>query len=195
MGGHKIRLKEQEAIQRLKQGDIDGLVTLVKNYQTTAIRAAYLITRDVGMAEDVVQDSFIQAYKSIQGFDSSRPFEPWFMRSVVHAAVKAVKKAERKIQFADELDLDKAVTQLSSQFRSVEGQVETSEIQQQIWDVMEALSPRLRAVIVQRYFLEMAEKDMAVELSIAPGTVKWLLHAARDRLRTLLTKKEVTHNG
>ena len=48
------------------------------------------------------------------------------------------------------------------------------------------LPPRQRAVIVQRYYLEMSEQEMAESLEIAPGTVKWLLNAARSRLRSLL---------
>jgi DNA-directed RNA polymerase specialized sigma24 family protein len=51
---------------------------------------------------------------------------------------------------------------------------------------MQKLSPRQRAVIVQRYFLEMNEKEMAIESNVAVGTIKWLLNAARERLRGLL---------
>ena len=49
-----------------------------------------------------------------------------------------------------------------------------------------ALPPRQRAVAVQRYYLEMSETEMSEALNVTPGTVKWLLHAARTRLRTLL---------
>jgi RNA polymerase sigma-70 factor (ECF subfamily) len=48
------------------------------------------------------------------------------------------------------------------------------------------LPPRQRAAIVQRYYLEMSEKEMAEALEAPPGTVKWLLNAARARLRALL---------
>lgn len=181
-------MKEQEAIQRLKHGDIGGLETLVSCYQVRAVRTAYLITRDVGLAEDVVQDSFIQAYHAIHSFDATRPFEPWFLRSVVRASVKAVQKKSRQVQLGDDMDED-AFGHLVSQIESVESQVESSEIQKQIWDAMQKLSPRQRAVIVQRYFLEMTEKDMAVELNAAPGTIKWLLNAARERLRALLAER------
>jgi RNA polymerase sigma-70 factor (ECF subfamily) len=51
---------------------------------------------------------------------------------------------------------------------------------------MEKLTPRQRAAIVQRYFLEMSEKEMARELGSPTGTVKWLLNSARNKLRTLL---------
>ena len=180
-------LKEQEAIQRLKRGDINGLRILVESHQARAVRTAYLITRDIDLAEDVVQDAFLQAYKSIQGFDGTRPFEPWFLQSVIHASVKAVQKTARQVRVED--DMEEVFSQLALHLESVESQVETAEIQQQIWDAMQKLSPRQRAVIVQRYFLEMAEKDMAVELNVAPGTIKWLLNAARDRLRNLLANR------
>jgi RNA polymerase sigma-70 factor (ECF subfamily) len=67
--------------------------------------------------------------------------------------------------------------------------VEGSEVQSQIWNAMQKLSPRQRAVIVQRYFLEMSEKEMAEKAGIAVGTVKWILNAARERLRGLLAER------
>ncbi len=68
--------------------------------------------------------------------------------------------------------------------------VHTIEVENQIWDAMQKLSPRQRAVIVQRYFLEMSEKEMAGEAGSAVGTVKWMLNAARERLRGLLERSE-----
>jgi DNA-directed RNA polymerase specialized sigma24 family protein len=44
-------------------------------------------------------------------------------------------------------------------------------------------------VVVQRYYLEMSEQEMALALDAAPGTVKWLLNAARERLRHMLGQK------
>ena len=64
-------MDEKQAIQQLKNGDISGLEFLVARHQTKAVRTAYLITCDLGLAEDIVQDSFLQAYHSIRGFDSS----------------------------------------------------------------------------------------------------------------------------
>ena len=177
-------MDEQQAIQRLKDNDIGGLEFLVMRYQVKAVRTAYLITRDIGLAEDVAQDAFLQAYRSIRGFDAGRAFEPWFMRSVVNASVKMMQKSARQVEVGD--DADEVISQLFERVQSVESQVEASEVQGQIWDAMQELSPRQRAVIVQRYFLEMSEKEMAVESGAAPGTIKWLLNAARERLRSLL---------
>jgi RNA polymerase sigma-70 factor (ECF subfamily) len=181
-------MDEQQAIQRLKDGDISGLEFLVNCHQVKAVRTAYLITRDLGLAEDVVQDSFLQAYHSIRGFDSTRSFEPWFMRSVVNASVKVMQRSARQVETGD--DAEKLLSQLAGQVESVESQVESIEVQNQIWDAMQKLSPRQRAVIVQRYFLEMNEAEMAKESGTAAGTVKWMLNAARERLRSLLERSE-----
>lgn len=69
---------------------------------------------------------------------------------------------------------------------SPEAQIEANQRSQQILFVLAKLSPRQRAVIVQRYYLEMSEEEMSLSLQAAPGTVKWLLNAARTRLRDLL---------
>jgi RNA polymerase sigma-70 factor, ECF subfamily len=182
-------MDEQQAIQRLKTGDIGGLEFLVMRYQVKAVRTAYLITRDPGLAEDIVQDSFMRVFHSIRGFNEARPFEPWFLRSVVNASVKMMHRSARQIQIGEESD-ETVLAELAAKAESVEGQVESRQIQNQIWDAMQKLSPRQRAVIVQRYFLEMSEKEMAQEARSATGTVKWTLNAARERLRGLLERSE-----
>jgi len=175
---------EQTAIRQLKQGDIGGLEFLVGRYQVKAVRTAYLITRDRGLAEDVVQESFIRAYHSIRGFDSTRPFGPWFMRGVVNASVKMVQRSSRQVQVGDETILE----EIAARAESAEAQAASLELQNQIWGAMQRLSPRQRAVIVQRYFLDMSEKEMAEQTGTAIGTIKWLLNAARERLRSLLER-------
>jgi RNA polymerase sigma-70 factor (ECF subfamily) len=182
-------MDEIQAIQRLKNGDISGLEFLVARHQVKAVRTAYLITRDLGLAEDVVQDSFLQAFRSIRGFDSTRLFEPWFMRNVVNASLKMMQRSAKQVEVGDEAD-ESLFAELAARVESVEEQVESIEVQNQIWDAMQKLSPRQRAVIVQRYFLEMSEKEMADEAGSAVGTVKWMLNAARERLRGLIERSE-----
>ncbi len=181
-------MDEQEAIRQLKSGDIGGLETLVNLYQVKAVRTAFLITREVTLAEDAVQEAFLQVYRSILRFDQDRPFAPWFMRSVINAAVKTAQKSSRRASIKFDPD-DSWLEGLPAEGEPVEGQVESSEFQRQLWEAMQNLSPRQRAAIVQRYFLDMSEKEIAAELKAAPGTVKWLLHAARKNLHGLLSER------
>jgi RNA polymerase sigma-70 factor, ECF subfamily len=181
-------MDEKQAIYRLKQGDIHGLEFLVNRFQVKAVRVAYLITRDLGLAEEIVQESFVKAYRSIRTFEENRPFEAWFLRNVVNASIKTMQRSARQVEMGEDAD-ETLFAELISSVESVEMQVESLEIQNRIWDAMQKLSPRQRAVIVQRYYLEMSEKEMAAESGAAVGTIKWLLNAARERLRSLLVER------
>jgi RNA polymerase sigma-70 factor, ECF subfamily len=173
-----------QAIRRLKRGDISGLECLIARYQQTALRTAFLITHDEPMAEDVVQDAFVRFYQRAKCFDETRPFEPYFLRSVVNAALNCLEREKKGNSFthADTSELENLLEEAAS----VEDQVEFNTLRWQIKECLKELSPRQRAVIVQRYFLEMSEKEMSEALDSPPGTVKWLLNAARTRLRSLL---------
>jgi RNA polymerase sigma-70 factor (ECF subfamily) len=181
-------MDQEAAITCLKKGDISGLEILALRYQVKALRTANLITRDLLLAEDVVQDCLLRLPQTIRSFDSNRSFEPWFMRSIVHAAVKAAQKTAKKIPVESEADEAWFEKMLGIE-ESAEAEFNAIAFQQEIQTALQKLSPRQRAVIVQRYFLDLSENEMASELAIAPGTVKWLLNAARTRLRALLGKR------
>ena len=181
-------MEEQEAIVRLKQGDIDGLEALVCQYQVQAVRTAYLITRDRAMAEDIVQAAFLRAYERISQFDARRPFGPWFLRSVANDAIKAATR--RKCPVSLETSAEGGDTSLEDLLADPNpgpaSLVETIETREAVWAALGKLPPAQRAAIVLRYYLGLSEAEMAAELACPPGTVKWRLHAARNRLRTLL---------
>ncbi len=179
-------MDDAQAIRRLKRGDLGGLEILMQQYQVKAARAAFLITHDESVAQDVVQETFIRICERIRQFDESRPFEPYLIQSVIHAALNAVRGSGKFTSLDDE---SAEVENLLDRAVSVESQVESTQLQHEILEALSKLSPRQRAVIVQRYYLDMSEKEMALALDAAPGTVKWLLSAARKRLRHLLGQK------
>jgi len=179
-------MDDTRAIRRLKHGDIGGLEILMQQYQVKAARAAFLITHDESVAQDIVQETFIRICERIHQFDESRPFEPYLLRSVIHASLNAVRGSGKFTSLDDESG---EIENLLDRAASVESQVESTQLQHEILNALSKLSPRQRAVIVQRYYLEMSEQEMALALDAAPGTVKWLLNAARERLRHLLGQK------
>lgn len=183
-------MEEQDAIMRLKQGDIAGLEALVRRYQVQAVRTAYLVTRDLPLAEDIVQAAFLRAYERIGQFDAARPFGPWFLRSVVNDAVKAARRYERQVPLGDceerSGDQVSLADTLADQGAGPADLLEAAELRQAVWQALGQLPPSQRAVIVLRYYLELNESEMADALACPKGTVKWRLHAARGRLRTLL---------
>ena len=177
---------EQEAIRRLQAGDIRGLEALVHAYHARAVRCAFLVLQDHALALDVTQTAFVKAYEHIAGFDARRPFGPWFLKSVLRDATKAAVRRERTVS----LDAD-------STERGVPGESpDTAPGPDELWEQRELartvtaalaeLPPAERAAIVQRYYLGLSEAEMAAAADRPRGTIKWRLHTARARLRTLL---------
>jgi RNA polymerase sigma-70 factor (ECF subfamily) len=172
-----------QAIRRLKNGDIGGLESLVTRYQVRAARAAFLIVRDPQTAEEITQETFIRVFKHIRRFDESRPFGPYLLRSVVNAALDASRNSSKWQQV--EVGLE-GIEALFDQAATVEAQADFNTLKGEILAALGQLSARQRAAVVLRYSLEMSEKEIADCLKARPGTVKWLLNAARERLRGLL---------
>jgi RNA polymerase sigma-70 factor (ECF subfamily) len=179
---------ERQAIARLRRGDIGGLEVLMQRYQVKAVRTAYLITRDRASAEDIVQNTFVRVYERIHQYQPERPFEPWLLRVVINDAVKAANRNQREVSFDTERaggDVTLADL-LRDPTPTPEDESERLEIQRVVWDAMAQLTPKQRAAAVLRYYLDYSEAEMADALTLPAGTVKWRLHAARQRLRDLL---------
>lgn len=177
-------MDESKAVAQLKQGDIGGLEELVQLYQIKALDAAYIISRDRALAEDIVQAAFVRAFERIQQFDSSRAFGPWFMRSVVNDALWAVHQHARhaSLEASPYTDEDSLVSD-DPDLDTILLQAETKEA---VWATLDRLSPQQRAALVMRYYLGMSEAEMSSQLDCPPGTVKRRLHDARQRMRQLL---------
>jgi len=181
-------MEDQNAISRLKQGDLKGLEALVNHYQAQAVHAAYLILYERSMAEDVVQSAFIKAAERIHQFDDQRPFAPWFFRIVVNDALKLAQKQKRNVSLEEQLD--GPTTQLAQWLANPsphpEQLVEQKETRQNILKAIQSLPPGQRAVIVMRYYLDMSMIDMTTKTGRPLSTIKWWLRDARKRLRSLM---------
>jgi RNA polymerase sigma-70 factor (ECF subfamily) len=179
-------MDDLQAITRLKRGDIGALDTLIERYQVRAVRVAYLITQDAALAQDVVQDVFINVYRSIRTFDVRRPFAPWLMRSVVNAAVTAAKHNHKWDSLNETENDEDLIEQLPDPAATPDDLIDNIETEQQVWEALGRLAPERRTVIILRFYLELSEAEMAEHLNIPVGTVKSRLYSARRQLREFL---------
>lgn len=181
--------EEQDAIQRVRRGDTGGLTVLIKQYQVRAVRTAYAITQDRALAEDVTQTVFLNLFTALHSFDQRRPFAPWFYKSVVNAAVKAVKKGERTLSLNTVINAETGETfvELLPDLAALPiEQLESEEIRATIREALAKLTPDQRAVIVMRYYLDLETHEISEELHAPSATIRWRLHSALKRLRGLI---------
>jgi RNA polymerase sigma-70 factor (ECF subfamily) len=194
-----VEVDERTAIAQLKRGEIRGLDALMRIYQVRAVRAAYVVTHDLALAEDIVQSAFIRAYERIEQFDESRPFGPWFLRGVVNSAATAAGQRRRFVPLTPARDAEDAVAAHADANAVVgaEPDPETlilqAETHAELWQALDQLPPAQRAAAVLRLYLELPEAEAAARLGVPTGTVKSRLNAARTRLRLVLGRSPTAH--
>lgn len=180
-------MNERQAIRLIKQGDPTGLKFLVNEYQLIALRAVYLIVHDRAIAEEIVQSAFIKVFERIAQFDDTRPFKPWFLRIVVNDALKRVSRQKQMVSIdenTEHIDFEALIVDRSQ--KSLEKLIEEDELRQAVWDALEALPSDQRTAVVMHYYLGLSQPEIAQSSDTALGTIKWRLHAARQRLHDLL---------
>ena len=186
-------MKDQDAISRLKQGDLSGLGTLVRRYQAKAVHAAYTIVLDRALAEDVVQTAFVKIAERMKQFDDERPFAPWFFRIVVNDALKLARKQKRDLSLEEQLDQPAArlAQWLADPGLRQDEVLEQKETRQIILKAIRSLPPGQRAAIVMRYYLDMSMSETSAETGRPLSTIKWWLRDGRRRLRGLVDAPRV----
>ncbi len=157
---------------------------LVERYQESAFRAAYLILRDATSAEDVTQEAFVRAYRQIGAFRQGEPFRPWLLRIVQNLALNEVRSRGRH------RGLVARVGALAvGHEEPADARVGTQDDASALLDAMARLPERDRVVLHLRYFLELPEREIAIVVGTAPGTVKSRLHRAGKRLKELIERE------
>lgn len=175
---------EQKLIQQAKQGDRDALEQIFRIHLDSAIRLAYLVTRNWATAEDAVQEAFLQAFRSLHTFQDQRPFKPWFTRIVVN-------KAKRT---KDRLDRGHLPYDLEEQNQHIAFIPEERALEQEAVDelfrAINKLGDNHRLPLLLKYISELTEVEIAETLEIPVTTVKSRLYVARQRLKSHIAKLE-----
>jgi len=158
---------ERARVRGAQEGSVSDLEALFRMHWPRAYRAAYLVAHDAAAAEDIAQESFLAAIRSLDRFDRRRPFGPWLHRIVVNRAIDWTRA--RKLRGEVELsEADAAVPEPSEPDETL--------------SALARLSPEQRAVIVLRYVLELTPGEIAEALDLPRGTVNSRLRRGLDAL-------------
>jgi RNA polymerase sigma-70 factor (ECF subfamily) len=172
---------ETFVLARARQGDLAAFETVVRRYQRRVYGVALRIVRAHDVADDVAQEAFVRAWRSLDRFELGRPFGPWICRIAANLAVNHVRSPR-----AREEGLPEGYAETRSLDPGPLGSVLDAEARQVLDRAVSELSREQRAVFVLRTVEEMSYEEIAGALGISPGTVMSRLFRARERLATAL---------
>jgi RNA polymerase sigma-70 factor (ECF subfamily) len=162
---------ERALIRGAQAGSEADLEELFRRHWRRAYRVAYLIVHDHAAAEDIAQEAFVSAIRTLHRFDRARPLAPWLGRIVANRAIDwtRARTARREVD-------DSALPEPAAPAELATGYSD------ELLEALRTLSPEHRAVVVMRYVLEYTPREIAAALELPRGTVNSRLRRGLDAL-------------
>jgi RNA polymerase sigma-70 factor (ECF subfamily) len=190
---------ERTIVERLRAGDAEALEALMERYATRVYRLAYSITRNMGDAEEVVQDVFLSVFRNVRGFQERAALGTWIYRVTANAALN--KRRGKRLEVETSLDdwlptfkpdghrEGERAFLLADWSSTPERELLAREERVALEQAIEALPDRYRAVLVLRDVEGLSSEEAAAVLGESVAALKSCLHRARMALREHLTRR------
>lgn len=189
--------KERDAllVGRARGGDQDAYRELVELYQNRAHAIALGIVGNHHDAEDLVQQAFLKAYRSLSSFRGQSSFYTWLYRIIFNLSIDLSRKAYRKSErgYEDASAIDSLAQQTGrdpgkylSHVDTPDERLRRQEVRDRFRQALSKLSPEHRAVIVLREIEGLSYNEISDVVGCSKGTVMSRLHHARKRMQAML---------
>lgn len=189
---------DQALVERAQRGDQKAFGMLVEKYQRKLGRLLSRMMRDQAEVEDVVQESFIKAYRALPNFRGDSAFYTWLYRIGINTAKNYLVSMGRRPQISRDVEIEDAENfEDGDELRTMETpetELMTKEIAKTVNDTMMSLPDELRTAITLRELEGLSYEEIATMMNCPIGTVRSRIFRAREtialKLRPLLDTPE-----
>ena len=185
--------EDAELVSATLDGHSEAFEVLVTRYQRRLFGLVRNYTRDAAEVEDIVQDTFLKAYRRLETFQQSSAFYTWLYRIAINTILDLMKRRGRNpVTSVEDPELvarsGTGATDATHERLSIrpDARMEREEIGEITRSVMDELPGIFRTVLVMRELEQMAYQDIADTLEISIGTVESRLFRARARFKQRL---------
>ncbi len=171
-------MNEGEAIRLCQGGDRDAFRYLVEGHKDVLFGTAYLMTGDRALSEDLVQESFLAAWKGIRDFRNDLPAKPWLVRILVNRTL-SYRRRQRP-----EPPVDEATPPRNGQHG--EDLADRIAGREALRVALATLPEEQRQTVTLRFFADLSIAEIGTAMSCPEPTVRTRLHRAMGHLREQL---------
>ena len=171
-----------------RDGDSEAFRTLVERHSRAIYRLAHRMTGNPSDAEDVVQETFLKAYRQLGRFESRANFGTWLHRIAVNCSIDLIRSRPHRESGHDASDLDtiSGADADDTAQRTPERLMLSTEVQERISSAMASLSQRERAAFVLRHFEGHSIDDISRSLGLKTNATKHSIFRAVRKMRAAL---------
>ncbi|QOK26368.1 RNA polymerase sigma factor SigW [Cytobacillus oceanisediminis] len=179
----------KKRIKQVLKGDQDAYAEVVEIYKDKVFQICYRMLGNRHEAEDIAQEAFLRAYVNIASFNIDLKFSTWLYRIATNLCIDRIRKKKPDYYLDAEvagMDGLNMYSQIASDARLPEEDVESLELQETIQREISKLPEKYRSVIVLKYIEELSLNEISETLDLPLGTVKTRIHRGREALRNQL---------
>src|SRR5687768_17350668 len=153
---------DQDVLRRVESGQLDALEELYDRYRTMAYSIAFRITSDAALAEDVVQDAFLGAWRNAGRYVAGRgSVKTWLLSIVHHRAVDAIRRRKPTAELPEREDTPPTALTIPDIWPEVAGRLDADAVQ----GALAALSDVQREALEMAYFGGLTQQEIAARTS------------------------------
>ena len=162
-----VNLSDEELVDFVRKKDKESYIEVVRRYQNKLSRYVNYIIRDENQSDDIVQNTFIKAYKNLHGFNTKRKFSSWIYRIAHNEAVNMIRKRKKEIS----LDKNSWVREKFASKEDIIGDFEKKEAVKMIKSSFNRLPIIYRSPLTLFFLEEKSYEEISDILRIPKGTV------------------------
>ena len=176
------------AVALARDGDSEAFRALVERHSRAVFRLAHRMTGNASDAEDVVQETFLKAYRQLSRFESRANFGTWVHRIAVNCSIDLIRARPHREAGHDAADLEQfgAAEATEPTLPSPERLMLSAEVQGRISDAMTSLSKMERAAFVLRHFEGQSIDEISRALGLKTNATKHSIFRAVKKMRQAL---------
>lgn len=186
-----LPVPDDELVRRAQAGKVEAFEELVRRYERKVYNIVYRLVGNPEDASEVLQDTFLRAYRFIEKFRFKSSFYTWLYRIATNTSLTRLRsrKTPKMVSLDEPTGDDRTLAIEIPDYRySPERMHERREMREALQAAVDSLPPDYRSVVVLRDLEGLSNEEVSKVLSISLSAVKSRLHRARLELRSKLEK-------
>jgi len=181
-----MEVSDVAVIGQVRTGNSDAFRTLVERHSRAIFRVAYRMTRNEQDADDIVQETFLRAYRQIDHFEERSSFSTWLHRVAVNCALDSIRARKRRDAHPSWNEEEDPMDSIPSSEPAQDRLLMSAEVKARVSKALEDLSSNERTAFVLRHFEGMPIDEIGRTLGTQVNATKNTIFSAVKKIRTAL---------
>lgn len=183
MEEERYKMDIQEIVRRCQQGEKEAFRELLQTVEKKALATAYFLAGDKGIAEDILQETYMKCFMEINKLHEPQAFKVWFFRILIRTGWRLSKKQSTLVPVEITSENEEL---FGDEKQCKENVIDNYEIKLVMQNAINKLSENLKTVIILYYYNDMSIEEISKVTGCFKATVKSRLFYARNALKKQL---------